>query len=269
MAEQYISLNEVRDRIAAHPMLQGVTTEAVIRYSVSLMRIVGVPNIFDNKVAQIHCENHKFKLPCDYIRMIQMRGKHGVYRKATDTFFRREPNEHDHCAKCPALHKCTGLKKDANGVHAVYNSPECVAMIHSMVPMPAHSHGNFYAVQGGIVKVSHREDNIEMSYLAIKTDGEGYPMIPDDEKFVRALEAYIKEREFTILYDCGRLQQDILQNARQEYAWAVGAAQSSMHELDLPGLEAVSNAMHGMINKNNNWDSTFSVNGSPTYMRKH
>lgn len=81
-----------------------------------------------------------------------------------------------------------------------------------------------YKLQGSVIMTSVKEGEIEIAYRAIKVDSEGYPMIPDDEQFIRALELYIKRHYFTILFDQNKISPAVLQNVQQEYAWAVGQA---------------------------------------------
>lgn len=269
MAEQYVSIKTVQDRLARHPLLQGLTLDTVVDYTVDFMRIVGVPEIFVNKTAVAATQNHKIPLPCDYIRMVQMRGRHGMYRYATNTFheadaIRRDkgPRRSNTCDACSKLNTCDEHKYE-------YNSVECVCLLKAVTPMPTRVVGNYYNTQNGVIFLSNREDEVEISYLAILTDGEGMPLIPDDSKFQRALTSFIKKEYFTALFDTGSIRPDVLFNAKQEYAWAVGACQNSMQLLDLPRMEALSNAMHGMINRNNEWNAGFVSNGAPEIMKKH
>ena len=83
----------------------------------------------------------------------------------------------------------------------------------------------------GIIYTSIKEGTIEIAYQAIILDEEGLPVIPDNSKFIRALEAYIKKQWFTILFDTGTIQGPILQNVQQEYAWAVGACETEYQKM--------------------------------------
>lgn len=283
MAEQYISIKTIQDRLTRHPLLQGVTLDDVVDYAVDFMRIVGVPNIFVNKIHTAETHDHRVKLPCDYYETIQIRGRFGVYHKASDTFHLKNieniPPRHvpfseppvgipqgrrfgDLCNDCEHKAFC-----DEHGYN--FNQTECIAMLHPMTVLPKRMKPNTYMTQNSVIFLSNRDDIVDISYLAIMTDAEGYPMIPDNAKFERALTAYIKREVFTILYDTGQLRPDVLQNAQQEYSWAVGAASSAMHETDLAGLEQISNAMHGIINRRFEFDRQFTTNSSPIVTKTH
>ena len=56
-----------------------------------------------------------------------------------------------------------------------------------------------YRIQGNIIYTSLEDDTLELAYLAIETDKDGYPLIPDNSSFTRALELYIKKRYLILL----------------------------------------------------------------------
>ena len=78
-------------------------------------------------------------------------------------------------------------------------------------------------------------------------DCDGYILIPDNEAFIKALEAYIKEREFVILFDEGKISGDSLQLAQQEYAWYVGKAESSLLMPSIDEMASITNMWNQLI----------------------
>lgn len=223
MAQQLTSIREVMDELYMHPMLQNIPLETVIRYSVHFMRIMGVPDMFQNKVEKIDINKHRGALPCDFYQMIQVRNHanhgdyEGVYRYTTDTFHLSPDNE-----------RLTDLT---------------------------------YKIQGGIIFTSTKCDPIEISYLAIPTDGEGYPMIPDNSSYIRALKAFIKKEWFTMLFDLGKIQPMVLQNAQQEYAWAAGDCQTEFNRLTLDKAESFYNNWSQLIIRANDHRNHFEGSG--------
>ena len=49
----------------------------------------------------------------------------------------------------------------------------------------------------------------------------------------KALEAYIKKESFTVLFDMGKIQPQVLQHAEQQYAWLAGQLQA---EFSIPSV---------------------------------
>lgn len=110
-----------------------------------------------------------------------------------------------------------------------------------------HSAPYTYKVQGDYIFTSEKDTTIEIAYLAIETDKCGLPVLPDNAKFIRAIEAYIKYKHFTVLFDCGKITGQILEKADQEYCWAVGACQSEFNRLTLDKAETVLNILNNIF----------------------
>lgn len=121
---------------------------------------------------------------------------------------------------------------------------------------------NTYKIQGNIIYTSLEKDTLWVSYLAIDTDEDGYPLIPDNSSFTRALELYIKKQWFTILFDLGKITPAVLQNTQQEYAWAVGDCMTEFNRLSIDEMEAFSNSWRTMIMRTNEQSKGFNSNGT-------
>jgi hypothetical protein len=78
-------------------------------------------------------------------------------------------------------------------------------------------------------------------------DEEGYPMVPDNSTFTKALELYIKKQVFTILFDLGKIQGPILQQTQQDYAWAVGQAKNDMIIPTMDEMQSITNAWNSLL----------------------
>lgn len=106
-----------------------------------------------------------------------------------------------------------------------------------------------YKIQGGIVTTSLEDDDAELSYHAIDVDEDGFPTLPDNSVFLRALEAYVKMQWFTILFDTGRIANQVYLNAQQEYCWLAGQCSTEQNRMTLDRLEALSNSMNTLLQR--------------------
>ena len=224
MAEKYTNIRVILDKITKHPLLSSITLELAVDYTVDFMNIVGTPAIFTNAVAEIEVEKHRGQLPCDYVSLIQVKGKNGIYRHATNNF------------------------------HLAPNQPATEQT---------------FIIQGGYIFTSIPTDTLTMSYESISVDSDGYPLIPEDSKFTRALAAYIKKEYFTILFDMSRISQQVLYQAQQDYAFAVGACETDMLKLDLSKAESFSNSFRTLMVRTNEFQSGFSTLGSREVIITH
>lgn len=212
MAEQYINIKTVLDKVLRHPLMQDLSLETAVDYAVDFMRIVGVPKMFTEKVDKLEIKSYRALLPCDYYQMLQVR------------------------------------------------VPGKQAMVYSTGTFDIGN--NKYKIQGNIIYTDIEKGELEISYLAIDTDDDGYPLLPDNSSFTRALELYIKKQWFTILFDLGKITAGVLQNVQQDYAWAVGDCHSEFNRLSLDQMEALSNSWRTMILRTNQHSSGFVGNGN-------
>lgn len=230
MAERNISIRIILDKLLRHPLLQDLTLEEAVDYTVDFMRIVGVPSMFTEKTEKLEIVNYRAKLPCDYNSMIQVRllSNNGniAFRYSTDSF---------HMSDC-----------------------------HSNIGADLT-----YKIQGNIIYTSIEKGCIEISYTAIDTDDDGYPIIPDNSSFTRALELYIKEQYFTILFDMGKISPSVLQNTQQKYAWAVGDCQTEFNRLSIDEMESFCNSCKTLLLRGSEHRYGFINNGTKERLKVH
>lgn len=98
-----------------------------------------------------------------------------------------------------------------------------------------------YKLQGDCIFTSIECGDIEIAYLALPVSDEGYPLIPDNSSFCRALELYIKYQWFTILFDTGKINANVYQNAEIQYLVAYKQASSEMIMPTIDQMESITN----------------------------
>lgn len=233
MNERYTNIRRVLDKIMLHPLLQDISLETAVTYTIEFMRLLGSPTIFEEKTEKLSLNKYRALLPNDYYQMIQSR------------------------VVC------------YNGVEYHHNKPIMKAATGSFF-MSEDKHKALmttYKVQGGIIYTSIENGIIEISYQAIKTDDEGYPLVPDNSSFLRALELYIKKQWFTILFDMNKIGQNVLQNTQQEYAFAVGDCYSEGIRMNLDQMEAFSNSYRTLLIRDKEHQHGFENSGMKEEMK--
>ena len=221
---KYISIKEILDNLLDHPMLREVSFERAVNYTQSFMRIVGCPKIFEEKTAIIEIEDYRGVLPCDFNEIIQVR----THNTCNDNY--------------------KVFRYSTDNFHMSENKQESFDLT--------------YKIQGNVIYTSMKEGTIEIAYNAFAVDSEGYPLIPDNSAFIRALELYIKKQCFTVLFDLGQINQAVYQNVRQEYAWAVGQAQSDLIRPTIDQMQAITNSLNTLIWRTTEHNNGFVNNGS-------
>lgn len=232
---QYISIDEVLSRVLRHPKLQNVTKEQAIQYMIDFMGIVGLPGMFMDKEAEVDIKEYRGELPCDLISIKQ------VKEKKSDIPLRYNTDSFTH--KKPLITKCG-------------------------VPTSTHKEATF-KTQGSFIYTSFPEGQIIIAYKSIPVDSNGYPMVPDNANFLKALELYIKQEVFTILFDTGKITPAILQNTQTAYAWAVGSLDAEFTIPSISEMESIKNMWCTLIQRNTEFNTGFKHLGDQEYLRRH
>lgn len=125
-----------------------------------------------------------------------------------------------------------------------------------------------YKIENHRIFTSEESGYVEVAYRALAIDGDGLPLIPDNSKFTRALEWYIKQEYYTILFESGEIDARVLQNTQQEYCWAVGAYESECHMLTIDEMQSLTNSLNQLVVRINEHDKSFIHEGTREYIRR-
>lgn len=221
---RYISLKQVLDDVLDHPLLKDVSFERAVNHTVHFIRKVGMPRAFNEKTELVIIENYRGMLPCDLDSIIQVR-----------TF-----NE------CGNSYRVFRYSTDS--FHMSDNKQD--------------SYDLTYKVQGDIIFTSMKNGTIEIAYRALAVDSEGYPMVPDNSSYIDALELYIKKKCFNVLFDTGKISPQVYNQVCQDYAWAVGQAQSDLVRLSIDEMQSLTNSFNTLVARVNEHSRGFVNNGS-------
>jgi hypothetical protein len=101
--------------------------------------------------------------------------------------------------------------------------------------------GVTYKLQGNCIITSIPECTIELAYRAFPMNEEGYPLIPDNGSYPRALQEYIIVECYTTLFDQGKISQQVLFNHQQRYSFYAGQAKNDLIMPTLDQMESLSN----------------------------
>lgn len=228
---QYISIKEILSRLLRHPLLQDISLEQVVQYTLDFIGIFGMPKLYQDKEEVLHIENFRTLLPCDLISINQIKDNktNMCIRSMTDNFMPRED-----------YNRSTGSKKTVEMT---------------------------YKTQGQVLYISFKTGDITVSYKSIPTDKDGYPLLIDNSVFMKALELYIKKEAFTILFDTNKISPAVLQNTEQQYAWLAGQLQSEFTIPSISEMESLKNSWCTLIQRVSDFDRGFRDTGSKEYLK--
>lgn len=229
-----------------HPMLKNISIERVVNYTVHFCRKWGASCLFTEKNLITKIENYIVEMPCDFydlegIRDIETRLQ---YRYSSDVYHNSVLKDNPLSVTKPVatLVQDKIITSGDNGIEAIdvdyhYERANILDMKVDLT----------YKLQGNVIVFSTTDNTVEIVYNAIESDDYGYPLIYDDSTYIQALKDYIKMQEFTVLFDTGKIQQNVFQNAQQQYAFSAKVLHSRINHVTPDQAESLSNIMNRMI----------------------
>ena len=251
---QYTSIKRILDNILDHPLLRDVTLEQAIRYTIRFIQINGFPKFYKDKIEDVEIQDYRGLLPCDLISIIQVKDKDtGIcLRSMSDNFpkaLEPKPIENKYLltdAKFP------------NNIDRLY-----IPKGQRYLEEPS------FKTQGRVVFTSFPKGCVEIAYKSIPVDENGFPLLIDNENYLAALEAYIKVQVFTIKFDTGKINGNVLQNAQQNYAWKAGELQSEFNSLSPSEAESFTRLWNTLILSETHFDNGYKNLSDREYRRRH
>lgn len=83
----YINIREVLSRVLRHPLLQDVTLEQAVQYTIDFIGTFGMPRLYQDKESIVCVNNYRAMLPCDLISINQIKKDGICLRSMTDNFY--------------------------------------------------------------------------------------------------------------------------------------------------------------------------------------
>jgi hypothetical protein len=245
---QYTSIKRVLDDLLDHPLLRDLTLEQAVRHTLRFISLHGYPALYKDKQEVVDIKDFRGLLPCDLIsiNLVKDLDTGLCLRSMTDVFI---PEVKDTKEKPVDL---------LNNIQGEY-----------IPPMKEYREEPAFKTQGRIIFTSFPEGKVELSYKAIPTDEDGYPLLIDNETYLNALEAYIKVKVFTVKFDTGKIAAGVLSNAQTDYAWASHLLQSEMTLPSVSEMESITRMLNTMIKPTTSFDNEFRNIGDREYRRRY
>lgn len=206
--ERFISLKEIINRVyrTGGDICKDVTEDDVIDDTIELIGVVGVPALFQHKVANLEVKKYRAELPCDFVE------EKGV--------------------KC-----CDSHFNASTDMYRVEDSK-------TFVPT--------YKIQDDFIVTSIESGYIQLAYTAIKTDNDGYPMIVNDQTFIRALVSYIVYKRVLTEYTNGRLpSENIMERIERNYEFNIAQATARLTQPTEDEFANIARMMNSFIFRHN------------------
>ena len=214
---KYISIKSILADISRYPFMEGISKEEVAIYLTEMLRNIGAPLAFKEEFKKIEILNYRGELPNNLIQIQGVRYLCGTCNTngyiplgyATDIY-----KSTYHCDGSPDLTVDSDLTYSLNDSH---------------------------------ILTSFDEGQVEMVYKTIQTDKDGFPMIPDNSKVVRALKYYVLWQYAEPARFRQEIPRDIWEEIRVNYYTSVAAASNSLNMPTMDQAAAMTNSLVKLI----------------------
>ena len=250
MAVNYTSLNVVIDKLLRDPLFNGIQKETIIDYCIDFFSIVGVPDSFDEELYVSEFENYRCLLPSNFVEEIQLFVNGVALIHNSDTL--------------ASFYGTGEVNETSNKIDTVATTENFMKST-SKFPRPLDLS---YVIRGGIIYLSIEVGTLQMSYRCVKTDEDGYPMIPDNPVFMRALKNYIEVEHLRILWRNNKVADKVFSKAEQDYSFAVGAYETDVQRLSLGKAESLFNSFRTLLMRPNEFQNRFRNLGSKELIKR-
>lgn len=208
----YKSLGAILYKILRNPLCAELSYEDAAEYALEFIKLLGAPVVYINKTICIELNCYKAEIPCDLLYVNGIR------------YFDND------------LSNAIAMRESTNIYHV--NSNEFNNKGES------NSNNEFtYKLQNGVIFTSMENGNIEISYEAIATDENGYPLVPDNQKVELGMEYYIMSRYLEPLYLVGKVTDKAFEYIQQKRYFYTPSAFTS---LQMPGVDKMASIMNGL-----------------------
>jgi hypothetical protein len=191
MNNEFISIKRVVERLLSnHPFADyEVNWSDVAETTGQILKLYGIPQYYITKHANITIEDGRGELPTGYLYFDSFEHKCIPLVYTGDPMFKKL-----HTENC-----CNIITPgNANGQSDTFKGIPPVLSINKET----------YTINDHYIFTSFTEGTVQCAYEAIPTDEEGYPMIPNNEQFLRALEWELAGKIAYKLYISDKLSND-------------------------------------------------------------
>ena len=214
----------------------------MVEWAFIAMELINVPSCYIQSVTDGNTErghyppleviNYRAELPCDFHKLINVR---------------------EYCNQIPMV-------TDSGTFLQSTNNPS-ITMYNNIT----------YTINNDYIFTNIEEGFLEMSYWAFPTDEKGLPMIPDDVKYLRAIESFLSFKIAIKLWLQDKLSTDKKTYFEQNWYWDAKAAKGKADIPTYDQVEGLKNQILRLVQRPNHatWNYTGLTNPEQAYTNRY
>lgn len=201
-----------------------ISEESMIEWAAEALSIIGAFSQFEEITTYLELDHGKASLPCNFEKLVDVNycGKRLYW--STNT------NRHNfECSGCK-IPDCCGDNEDTFYIN------------------------NSYFISNVCIEGNKK---IELTYLGIPLDDEGYPLIPDNVYYIKAIAAYIIFMLDSQEWRKGRLPDKVYEKSNQDWLFYVNSARGAANMPNIAQLENLKNVYRRLLPITNDYRTGF------------
>jgi hypothetical protein len=205
MNNQFISLKRVvEDVVQNHPFVDyEIDWAKVVSITARTLKLFGIPQYYINKYENVEIENYRGELPINYLYFdlfIDCKTKLPLKYTGDESIIKN------------AMSDCCNTTSETN--------TEGSTTFKGHLPSFNCFTDQTFRLNDNYIFTSFKEGTVTIYYRAIPVDDEGYPLIPDNEAFIRALELQIAKQIAYELWVMEKLPDKVYNEVKKNAAFA-------------------------------------------------
>lgn len=233
--------------------------------------LIGCPNAYVNKVWCVTVEDHRGALPCDLVEVTQAAtlmpsGLQLPMREANGTFhplFLPQGSEVGFINYSQPI----DIDSDGNPVFNMYNYDETINR-QLLANMPTGFTDITYTLNDNYIFTSFKDGaKVLIAGKAFPVDEDGFPLIPDNEKFKSYLTWHLLMKVFYQGWIKGKTADAVYRHAEKERDWYAGAATTAGLMPTIDKMEAWSQQYLHLIPRLREQNNFFKDLGNAEFLR--
>lgn len=232
-----------------------------IEWAVDAIRLIGAPMAFTQKQVSIKLEDSRAKLPQDLQEIIQVAGSFGgcypfSMTSESSSFIPQKIEGNlqltqDFLSGVPIdLSLLEPIGQDINGNPVYPIQQNNIAFPISIAnPTPQFANYGSYVANDNYIFPNFSEGYIFLSYRGLPVDCAGLPTIPDNQRYIEAVKAFIGWKLDYLLWRRGELTERIYRDSEAEWLWYVGSAGNAARMPNIDGMQSLLNEIKLLGNK--------------------
>jgi hypothetical protein len=299
MNYKYVSVKQVITRVLSNLNTQeeNIRISDMIEWAgESLLKIGGFPTLLIRTTGRedlpiLESLNYQAELPFDFHSLIQVSystsatGPFYPMRYATGSFEHNSPatvttstDAEDIASTSNIVTLCMQLYSltYAQALAKINTEPSTRSILNGLL-LSSNTNSTsdtatsdyIYTIRGGYIKTNQETGFIMMSYQAIPTDLEGYPLIPDNESFLEAIYWYINMKLTYPEWKLGRVRDEVYYDTRRSWNFYCKQAYGNMMMPDRGQMESIKNSWNRLVPNLDDFDTHFSNIGQQEMVYNH